>query len=801
MSNRLDALFPALSAKLPNHPLRVIGIDLGTTNSTVAELQWNPDNDLPDVRCIEVDQPTAQGRYTHVLVPSMLALYGEERWVGYGAKLLRSDPSAGLEQNANVFAEVKNDMGLARTYHRAPAHLRSAKAISREILHFLYDAAQSEDSGTIHQSVVTVPASFQAAQRQDTVDAAQSAGIVISEGALFDEPLAAFVDHVYHHADNATVLPEVGRSRNLLVFDFGGGTCDVAILKIGREQTGELIFRPLAVSRYHRLGGGDIDRAIIHEILIPQLLQQNGISDYALTYAEKLKYIQPPLLRVAESLKETLCIEIGRMRKFGTWAAANKAEVIRKFAGQIEIHIKDRTVVLHSPCLSAKQFDEVLIPFLDPYVLVPKQDEYRITCSIIAPLADALDRSELSRDRIDLVLLAGGSSLIPQIQDAVKSYFPAAQVLEYKSRDDAQTSIAKGAAVQALALAVTGRSLIRSVCHDDICFETQGDPYILVQRGEELPYPLDGDHRKVQGEFVTPEGASTGTVKITVSLVAGKEERRRLFLGTWQIPAPVKKGELLWLAYRYDANQVLSLKMGREDNATDVFVGEIQNPFTHVVNPNKTLAEVDDIEERLRTGKVPREEVDHNYLRLADLYRELRQFEKALDFYGKSMQLSGDLDPIVLNRMAFCCRGRGDRDGVRSFYRQAAEAGTWSGTQFNWASDEDRWGNTDRAVELTREAIEIEDDPAYSVFLAQLYQKLGDAGQRDRLVASALPRFGAISGLDAFELSWLAAAARMAGRLDLATEVLDRLHLIRLRRHSTVELEGLLVERAKGEEL
>lgn len=150
----------------PSVALRVLGIDLGTTNSTVCEIVWEPGEDKPGPpRCLNIDQATTQGRYTHVLIPSVVALYQDEVWVGEGAKRLRASPGAGLEEYKSWFAETKNDIGVRRTYHWAPAGFGSARAVAAEILKFLHHAALAESEIPVSRVVVTVPASFQAAQR------------------------------------------------------------------------------------------------------------------------------------------------------------------------------------------------------------------------------------------------------------------------------------------------------------------------------------------------------------------------------------------------------------------------------------------------------------------------------------------------------------------------------------------------------------------------------------------------------------------------------------------------------------
>src|SRR5687768_16398732 len=108
----LDLLRPAgCTAELPKQPVRVLGIDLGTTNSTVAEILWQPSQ--PDIiaRCLEVEQETLFGNYTHLLVPSAVAIHDGKVVVGEGAKrLLARAAELGLERDRSLFLECKNDI-------------------------------------------------------------------------------------------------------------------------------------------------------------------------------------------------------------------------------------------------------------------------------------------------------------------------------------------------------------------------------------------------------------------------------------------------------------------------------------------------------------------------------------------------------------------------------------------------------------------------------------------------------------------------------------------------------------------
>jgi molecular chaperone DnaK (HSP70) len=150
-----------------NCVIRVLGIDLGTTNSTAAVIEWDPKSAKnPEPRCVDIEQRTLEGTYVNQLLPSMIALDGGEVFIGEGAKRLRADTSKNLRKGRDLFWECKNDIGLERTYGSAPQGYRSAREIGGHLLKFLAEAAR--DGSTFDRTTVTVPASFQNAQRRDS---------------------------------------------------------------------------------------------------------------------------------------------------------------------------------------------------------------------------------------------------------------------------------------------------------------------------------------------------------------------------------------------------------------------------------------------------------------------------------------------------------------------------------------------------------------------------------------------------------------------------------------------------------
>src|SRR5262249_22206483 len=132
-----------------------------------------------------------------------------------------------------------------------------------------------------HPTVLSVPASFGKAQRDDTMEAARLAGFDLGEGAglvrLIDEPVAALIDTLHRAEIDLHANPVDWRT--VLVFDFGGGACDLTLLKFrfdSSKPTG-IDIRPQAISPYRQIGGDTVDLAIMHKVLWPQVCHLNGL--------------------------------------------------------------------------------------------------------------------------------------------------------------------------------------------------------------------------------------------------------------------------------------------------------------------------------------------------------------------------------------------------------------------------------------------------------------------------------------------------------------------------------------------
>ena len=540
------------------------------------------------------------------------------------------------------------------------------------------------------------------------------------------------------------------------MFDFGGGTCDVSILRTHADPaTQRLELSNLSIARYEQLGGDNIDAAIVEQVLLPQLLQQNGLESLDLTFGEKRERILPQLLGTAEALKLGLC--------------GGKAPDV---PGSIQVDLPPRpgrklqSLTLHRPAMSRKQLDSVLEPFLDQDFLYPRDTELTPVSSVFGPVRNALKGARLEPGDIDGLLLVGGSSLVPQVEKALTEYFPNARRLRLPDEDRTLSAVSRGAALQSFFLHAFGKPLINPIAQESLGILTQQGGFVeLVPRGAELPFPAEGE--AVYKGLVVPRDL----MKDVQIVVAAGGPDKPLGVEHLEVPLLRSAGEPIDLRYRLDANKLLTVHAALANQRGSHCTVRLENPLCAVAFGSARQREIAELEIDLARAvpEAPKPLETAKRDRLVRLYQEEGKHERAIDEARKQMEADGRPSEYLLNLTAGCYKQLGALDRAEKFYREAIRVAPGSPVgRFNLSLLLETQGRIDEAVVLMDETVKLEPgEGVYRGWRAILRQRRKDPAAAAELRAAA-ETLDALPSLDQWRRYWRSRIAQALG--DAATQ-------------------------------
>ncbi len=455
---------------------KIIGIDLGTTNSCVAVMEGGE----------PVVIPNAEGART---TPSVVAFAKNgERMVGQVAK------RQAVTNPDRTIISIKRDMGTDRRIV-IDGKDYTPQDISAMILMKLKTDAEAYLGETVTQAVITVPAYFSDSQRQATKDAGRIAGLEVLR--IINEPTAASLAYGLDKED----------SHKILVYDLGGGTFDVSLLEIG-----DGVFEVLATNGDTHLGGDDFDQRII-DYLAAEFKKDNGID---------LKSDRMALQRLKE--------------------AAEKAKIELSGVMSTNINLPFITADATGPkhldiTLTRAKFDELTRDLVD---------------RTIAPMQNALRDAGLTASEIDRVILVGGSTRIPAVQEAVRKITGK----EPYRNINPDECVAVGAAIQGAVLGGEVKDvLLLDVTPLSLGIETMGGVFTrLIDRNTTIP--------TTKSQIFST--AADGQTSVEVHVLQGEREMAagNKTLGRFQLTgiAPAPRGvPQIEVTFNIDRNGIVNV--------------------------------------------------------------------------------------------------------------------------------------------------------------------------------------------------------------------------------------------------
>lgn len=477
-----------------------IGIDFGTSTTVATAVTIDKDTGKMVLMPLPIKQPTRYGDVIeNHLVNSVLTLQRGKVLFGSDAYKLKSTSIEG----ETTFSSFKMQLGINKGigYPRSKMQsIRSAQEAAAVFFTYLREGiVEAVNRLGLSENIfyaISVPASFEANQRRDLIRCLEDAGYVVNLAGLIDEPNAAFLSYLHESAAAENSFIESVRSgvKNVLVYDFGAGTCDISILSA--HVTGvNVVSQNKAISRFMALGGDDIDRTIAIRYLVPQLkiIDKNGPVTYDELKNEELASAVLPWLKPAAEALKIYCSDHLRELEIEDLVTAYKLDYQATATELPVLKIGEISITIPQPSLRLGEFLNT-IELFSKQPQIKYEDDFDVSEQLelgepkylYAPVENALLKAEVDENNIDAILFIGGSAKISLVRSAVTSHFTEATNIIVPR--DLQTHVSQGAALHCIGHHGLAIDFVKPITSEPIFVITKGGGLkLVVPAGSSVP--------------------------------------------------------------------------------------------------------------------------------------------------------------------------------------------------------------------------------------------------------------------------------------------------------------------------
>ncbi len=530
------------------------GVDLGTTNTVVSKgnLLFNGLIQSQIIQVMQVDENKCST--TEFILPSVL--YADENGKEYVGKIAKNIKS---KASKKVLYNTKRYMGSNKVWKLGNVEYTS-KDVAKHILKTCRDSMKRYNQGKDVESVtITVPASFNTDQIKDTKDAALEIGF--KNVNLIPEPTSALIDFINEQSNLIESQRQVNLSEStrILVFDLGGGTCDIAIVDV--IQNGRKVeFTEVAIGRYDELGGIDFDNKVAL-VKLNEFLEKYNL-DYNSIDKEDREHMVRHLRIFAEKAKERISSDVEMNCYFGE----SFDHYIMNFYGEDPVQF----------CINKEEYDEAIKDFFIKSNLSNKRSDEEMQKNIVDPILNTFRDYNIRKDSIDYLFLTGGMTKYKLVRDKIRG------ILDLKENQiinstDPLSSVAKGAAIYDYYETTINRDqvLAKEINYDDEVSVTEdkkfeltrvlaeaimidvkeGLPVVIIDSNQEVPY-----EGKLKGALRT-----TSPSGVEINLYAGidqydsKMRIQRKYKAYFKTPK--KPGTIIDIDFSIDKDKYLRLSV------------------------------------------------------------------------------------------------------------------------------------------------------------------------------------------------------------------------------------------------